>query len=132
VQLLLVAKIQKVKGVTMTIQNKTMVITYSDSLGKNLIELNENLGKYFGEAVGGVHLLPFFPSIGDRGVALVDYDEVDAAYVYWDDVKALGEKYYRMFHFMINHISCQSKYYKDYREKHEASAYKDMFLNWDK
>ena len=37
----------------MTIQNKTMLITYSDSLGKNLKELNENLGKYFGEAVGG-------------------------------------------------------------------------------
>ena len=51
----------------MTIQNKTMLITYSDSLGKNLKELNENLGKYFGEAVGGVHLLPFFPSTGDRG-----------------------------------------------------------------
>ena len=31
----------------MTIQNKTMLITYSDSLGKNLKELNENLGKYF-------------------------------------------------------------------------------------
>ena len=50
VQLLLGAKIQKGKGVTMTIQNKTMLITYSDSLGKNLKELNENLGKYFGEA----------------------------------------------------------------------------------
>ena len=116
----------------MTIQNKTMLITYSDSLGKNLKELNENLGKYFGEAVGGVHLLPFFPSTGDRGFAPVDYDEVDAAFGDWDDVKALGEKYYLMFDFMINHISRQSKYYKDYQEKHEASAYKDMFLNWDK
>ena len=132
VQLLLGAKIQKGKGVTMTIQNKTMLITYSDSLGKNLKELNENLGKYFGEAVGGVHLLPFFPSTGDRGFAPVDYDEVDAAFGDWDDVKALGEKYYLMFDFMINHISRQSKYYKDYQEKHEASAYKDMFLNWDK
>ena len=60
------------------------------------------------------------------------YDEVDAAFGDWDDVKALGEKYYLMFDFMINHISRQSKYYKDYQEKHEASAYKDMFLNWDK
>ena len=83
---LLGAKIKKGKGVTMTIQNKTMLITYSDSLGKNLKELNENLGKYFGEAVGGVHLLPFFPSTGDRGFAPVDYDEVDAAFGDWDDV----------------------------------------------
>lgn len=52
----------------MGIQNKTMLITYSDSLGKNLKELADNLEKYFGEAVGGIHLLPFFPSTGDRGL----------------------------------------------------------------
>ena len=43
----------------MAITNKTMLITYSDSLGKNLKELDENLTKYFGDAIGGVHLLPF-------------------------------------------------------------------------
>lgn len=32
----------------MGIQNKTMLITYSDSLGKNLKELKQNLDKYFG------------------------------------------------------------------------------------
>lgn len=61
----------------MSIQNKTMLITYSDSLGNNLKDLYENLEKYFGDAVGGVHLLPFFPSTGDRGFAPVDYDQVD-------------------------------------------------------
>ena len=116
----------------MGIQNKTMLITYSDSMGKNLKELDQILERYFGEAVGGVHLLPFFPSTGDRGFAPVDYEDVDPAFGDWDDVKRLGEKYYLMFDFMINHISRQSKYYKDYQEKHEASEYKDLFLNWDK
>ena len=32
-----------------------------------------------------------------------------------------------MFDFMINHISRQSKYHKDYQEKHDQSAYKDLF-----
>ena len=73
----------------------------------------------------------FFPSTGDRGFAPVDYDEVDPAFGDWEDVKRLGEKYYLMFDFMINHLSRQSKYYKDYQEKHEASEFKD-FLNWDK
>lgn len=59
-------------------------------------------------------------------VCPVDYDEVDFAFGTWDDVKNLGEKYYLMFDFMINHISRQSKYYKDYQEKHEASAYKEF------
>lgn len=116
----------------MPIQNKTMLITYSDSLGNNLKDLYENLEEHFGDAIGGVHLLPFFPSTGDRGFAPVDYDEVDSAFGDWEDVKRLGEKYYLMFDFMINHISRQSKYYKDYQEKHEASEFKDLFLNWDK
>ena len=109
-----------------------MLITYSDSLGNNLKDLYENLEEHFGDAIGGVHLLPFFPSTGDRGFAPVDYDEVDSAFGDWEDVKRLGDKYYLMFDFMINHISRQSKYYKDYQEKHEASEFKDLFLNWDK
>ena len=116
----------------MPIQNKTMLITYSDSLGNNLKDLYTNLEEHFGDAIGGVHLLPFFPSTGDRGFAPVDYDEVDPAFGDWEDVKRLGEKYYLMFDFMINHISRQSKYYKDYQEKHEASEFKELFLNWDK
>ena len=122
----------KEKETIMPIQNKTMLITYSDSLGNNLKDLYENLEKHFGDAVGGVHLLPFFPSTGDRGFAPVDYDQVDPAFGDWEDVKRLGDKYYLMFDFMINHISRQSKYYKDYQENHDQSAYKDLFLNWDK
>lgn len=116
----------------MTLTNKTMLITYSDSLGKDLKELQDNLERYFGDSVGGVHLLPFYPSTGDRGFAPVDYEQVDSVFGDWEDIKRLGEKYYLMFDFMINHISKQSSYYKDYQEKHEASEYKDLFLNWDK
>ena len=49
--------------------------------------------------------------------APADYDQVDPAFGDWEDVKRLGDKYYLMFDFMINHISRQSKYYKDYQEK---------------
>ena len=34
----------------MAIQNKTMLITYSDSLGENLKDLYDNLEKHFGGA----------------------------------------------------------------------------------
>ena len=116
----------------MTFQNKTMLITYSDSLGSNLKELKTNIDQYFGQAIGGVHLLPFFPSTGDRGFAPVDYGQVDPAFGNWDDIKALGDKYYLMFDFMINHISRQSTYYKDFQEKKDASDYADLFLRWEK
>ena len=46
------------------LENKIMLITYSDSMGHNLKELEEILSTYFKDAVGGVHILPFFPSSG--------------------------------------------------------------------
>lgn len=116
----------------MSIKNETMLITYADSLGKNLKELDENLSKYFKGALGGVHLLPFFPSTGDRGFAPIDYVDVDEAFGSWEDVEKLGEQYYLMFDFMINHISRQSKYYQDYQQNKDQSPYKDLFLSWDK
>ena len=60
----------------MAIKNKVMLITYPDSLGKNLKELNEVLHEDLKGAVGGIHLLPFFPSTGDRGFAPTDYTTV--------------------------------------------------------
>lgn len=41
------------------LENKCMLITYSDSMGHNLADLNEILDKYFKDAVGGIHILPF-------------------------------------------------------------------------
>lgn len=35
----------------MPIQNKTMLITYSDSLGNNLKDLYDNLEEHFGDAI---------------------------------------------------------------------------------
>ena len=64
---------KKSKGENMPIQNKVMLITYADSLGKNLKDLQKILAEDLEGAVGGVHLLPFFPSTGDRGFAPQDY-----------------------------------------------------------
>ncbi|GJM74433.1 hypothetical protein HMSSN036_66490 [Paenibacillus macerans] len=60
----------------MKIKNEAMLITYADSLGTNLKELNQVLDKHLQGVVGGVHLLPFYPSSGDRGFAPMDYTKV--------------------------------------------------------
>lgn len=44
----------------MKLENKMMLITYADSLGENLTDLQKNLATHFKDAVGGIHLLPFF------------------------------------------------------------------------
>lgn len=112
----------------MTIENKAMLITYADSLGKNLKELEQVMANHFNTAIGGIHLLPFFPSTGDRGFAPKDYTIVDPDFGTWKEVERLGENYYLMFDFMINHISRDSLFFQDFKQKHDSSSYKDMFI----
>ncbi len=112
------------------IENKIMLITYADSLGKNLTELKEALSTHVGKAVGGIHLLPFFPSSGDRGFAPMTYREVDPAFGTWEDVMELSKDYYLMYDYMINHISAKSEYYKDFLAKKDNSEYRDLFIRY--
>lgn len=112
----------------MKIKNEVMLITYADSLGHNLKDLTYLLDQYFSEVVGGIHLLPFFPSTGDRGFAPTNYDEVDSNFGNWSEIEELSQKYYLMFDFMINHISKESVYFQDFIMKHRNSQYKDMFI----
>ncbi|MFA9463176.1 MAG: sucrose phosphorylase [Velocimicrobium sp.] len=112
------------------LENKCMLITYADSMGHNLGDLNYVLDKYFNKAIGGVHVLPFFPSSGDRGFAPIDYHKVDSKLGDWGDIEKMAKHYYLMFDYMINHISAQSEYYQDFLEKKEASTYKDLFIRY--
>lgn len=105
-----------------------MLITYSDSLGKDLKELSMVLDKYLNGVIGGIHLLPFFPSTGDRGFAPSDYTVVDPAFGEWEEIEKLGETYFLMFDFMINHISRESIFFEDFKKNHNQSKYKDMFI----
>lgn len=115
----------------MELKNKIMLITYADSLGKDLKELNTVLHSYLKEAIGGVHILPFFPSSADRGFAPMCYDQVDKEFGTFEDIEKISEDFYLMFDFMVNHISRSSTYFKDFEEKHDASEYKDLFIRYE-
>jgi sucrose phosphorylase len=116
----------------MPLQNKVQLITYPDSFGANLVELHYALRRYLPRAIGGVHLLPFYPSSADRGFSPLTYDEVDPVFGTWDDVEMIGNDFDLIIDFMVNHISRQSLYFMDYKEKGEASEYADMFLSFNK
>jgi sucrose phosphorylase len=113
------------------ISNTPMLITYADSLGGDLRALEAVLDGPLAGAFGGVHVLPFFPSSGDRGFAVIDYDSVDPAFGDWDDLRRLAERYYVMADFMINHVSIRSREFVDYMERGDASPYRDMFIHWE-
>lgn len=114
----------------MKLKNETMLITYADSMGNNLQDLHRLLNQYYQKAVGGVHVLPFFPSSADRGFAPMCYDKVDPEFGTFADIEALGKEYYLMFDFMVNHISAHSDYFQDFLQKKEQSAYKDFFIRY--
>ncbi|THF84181.1 sucrose phosphorylase [Cohnella fermenti] len=113
------------------ITNQVMLITYADSMGGNLKELKRNLDKHFKGVVEGVHILPFYPSSGDRGFAVINYDEVDPAFGTWEDIRDFSEEHYLMADFMINHVSIRSEEFRDYMERGEASPYREMFIHWN-
>lgn len=114
----------------MAMKNEIMLITYADSMGKNLSELNDLLHEYMRGIVGGVHILPFYPSSADRGFAPLGYDKVDDRFGCWDNLEKIGKDFYLMYDFMINHISKQSFYFKDFKKKKDASHFRDMFIRY--
>lgn len=116
----------------MKLENKIMLITYADSMGNNLKELYTILEKHYKEAIGGIHILPFFPSSADRGFAPMCYDKVDEKFGDFSDIEKLSKDYYLMFDFMVNHISASSEYFKDFVQNKEKSEYRDMFIRYSK
>ncbi|MDF2884797.1 MAG: gtfA1 [Clostridiaceae bacterium] len=117
----------------MAVRNKVQLITYPDSLGGDLKTLNKVLLKYFSDIFeGGVHILPPFPSSGDRGFAPLTYLEVEPSFGTWEDIKAIGENFDILVDLMVNHISKKSKYFQDFLKKGRNSEYADLFITLDK
>ncbi len=116
----------------MTIQNKVQLITYPDSLAGSLRGLDQALSRFFPDMFGGIHILPPFPSSGDRGFAPLTYLEIHPAFGSWDDIGRLGERYDIVLDLMVNHISSRSTYFADFLAKGRDSKWADLFITLDK
>ena len=113
-------------------KNAVQLIVYPDSMGGNLKELSKILETHFADSFSGIHVLPFYPSAGDRGFSPLTYFEVEPTFGTWDDIKSLGAKYDIVADVMVNHISSQSEYFKNYLEQGENSPYKEFFISMEK
>jgi len=117
----------------MAVKNKVQLITYPDSLGGDLKKLNYVLENYFEDKFkGGIHILPPFPSSGDRGFAPLTYLEIEPSFGDWDDIKEIGKKHDVLLDLMVNHISQQSEFFQDFLKNGRNSEYADLFLTLDK
>jgi sucrose phosphorylase len=117
----------------MTVMNKVQLITYPDSLGGDLKKLGQVLDRYFPNLFdGGIHILPPFPSSGDRGFAPLTYMEIDPKFGSWDDIRSIGKKYPILLDLIINHISAKSSYFQDFLRNGQKSAFADLFIPIEK
>ncbi len=115
----------------MTLRNQVQLICYPNRIGSNLQDLHKVLNQYFADCVGGVHILPFFPSNADSGFSPISHREVDPNYGNWQDIEAIAAQYDIVCDVTINHISDESVEFKDYIQHGKASQYADLFVDVD-
>jgi sucrose 6(F)-phosphate phosphorylase len=114
----------------MSVKNKVQLITYADSLGGDLKKLRQVLNTYFkGSFQGGVHILPPFPSSGDRGFSPVTYFQIEPSFGDWEDIQALAADQDVLLDLMVNHMSSNSMFFQDFLKNGSKSEYADMFLS---
>ena len=117
---------------TRAIAPRPQLLTYPDSLGGDLRTLGDLLEGPLDGLFHGVHILPPFPSSGDRGFAPLTYDEIDPRFGGWDDIGRIAADHDVLLDLMINHISRQSPEFRDFERHGRDSPYADLFITLDK
>ncbi|MFO7531201.1 MAG: sucrose phosphorylase [Candidatus Limnocylindrales bacterium] len=108
------------------------LLTYPDSLGGSIRAIGGLLRGPLAGHFAGVHVLPPYPSSGDRGFAPIDYRRIDPAFGDWSDIADLARDHDVMLDLMVNHISRRSPEFQDFEQHGRASAFADLFITLDK
>ena len=107
-----------------------VLITYGDQISEpghsRLQTLAGFLETHLGDAISGVHLLPFYPYSSDDGFSVIDYQQVNPDFGNWDDVARIGQGFRLMFDAVINHISRESAWFQAFLRDEEP--YTDYFI----
>ena len=111
---------------------RPQLLTYPDSLGGDLRALGDLLDGPLAGVFRGVHILPPFPSSGDRGFAPITYREIDPRFGTWEDIARISERPRRPARLMINHLSRQSPEFLDFQRHGRRSTSADLFITLDK
>ena len=113
-------------------RNRPQLLTYPDSLGGTLASLRALLQGPLDGLFRGVHVLPPFPSSGDRGFAPIGYDRIDPRFGSWADIEALADTHDVLLDVMVNHISRHSPEFRAFARDGRRSPAADLFITPDK
>ncbi len=115
----------------MALKNQVQLIVYPNRMGTGLRDLGTMLEKHVLDAVGGVHILPIYPSNADGGFSPLTHKEVDPDYGTWEDVEAIAKRFDLCLDLTLNHISDESPEFIDFLNKGKSSEYADLFVDVD-
>ncbi len=113
-------------------RTRPQLITYPDSLGGSLRSLDELLRTRLAGCFSGVHVLPPFPSSGDRGFAPLTYERIDPRFGTWEDVARIARAGDLALDLIVNHVSRRSPEFADFERRGRSSPHADRFLTLDK
>lgn len=113
-------------------RNAPQLLTYPDSLGGDLAAIRSLLDGPLRGLFGGIHVLPPFPSSGDRGFAPITYRELDPRFGSWEDIRALARDHDVLLDVMVNHISRRSEEFREFERQGLGAATADLFITLDK
>ena len=114
------------------VSNRPQLLTYPDSLGGTLAELIALLRGPLDGLFGGVHVLPPYPSTGDRGFAPITYDRIDPRFGTWADIEDLARTHEVVLDVMVNHISRRSPEFEAFSREGPTSLAADLFITPEK
>jgi glucosylglycerol phosphorylase (configuration-retaining) len=115
----------------MSLKNQIQLICYPNRIGDNLTDLAEFIENRLPDIVGGVHLLPLFPSNADAGFSPLTHLEVDPEFGEWADVERISRRFDLCIDLILNHISDASPEFLDFQENGFSSPYADLFVHVD-
>lgn len=119
-------------GTPPTIAPRPQLLTYPDSLGGDLGSIAGLLDGPLAGLFTGVHILPPFPSSGDRGFAPISYRQIEPRFGSWSDVERIARSHDVLLDLMVNHLSRQSTEFRDFAARGRASDHADLFMTVDK
>ena len=114
-------------------QRQTVLITYGDMIRnadeKPLVTLKRFADEHLKGALSTIHLLPFFPYSSDDGFSVIHFRTVNPEFGAWDDVQRLGKCFRLMFDLVLNHVSRESGWFRDYQLN--TAPGRDYFIEVD-
>jgi glucosylglycerol phosphorylase (configuration-retaining) len=103
---------------------------YPNAIGNKICYLRRFLDdRRIEGALGGVHILPFYPSSADRGFAPLTHEKVDEQFGTWEDIDAIAEDFDLCVDYMVNHTSAESEEFRDFEAK-GAEVWAHRCVRW--